>query len=106
MNMQEIQRNFHSKMLEFRAVDSLLWTERFEDAYNRTTEQHRDMLVVILKSGRLEALRVWIKERLEGPLRYASYRRLRELGKRENIHRWSRLDRDELLAALEKKGLA
>lgn len=92
-------------MLEYRAVDSLLYTDRFEDAYNRSTEQHRDMLLVILKSGRLEALRRWIRERLEGPLRFASYRRLRELSKRENIHRWSRLDRDELLEALKMKGL-
>lgn len=103
MKLQEVLEKVHRRMLEFRAVDSLIHTEKFEDAFSSAKEGHIDNLLVILKSGQIDRLRAWIRERLAGPLRFQSYRQLRELGKRENIPRWSRLTRDELLEVLEKR---
>jgi hypothetical protein len=103
MKLPETQKKVHEKMLEWRAVDSLVASDKFEDAFSRAREGHLDHLTVILRSGQLEGLKQWIKERLAGPLKFQSYRQLRELGKRANIPRWSRLTRDELLEILEAK---
>lgn len=103
-NLLEAMSNVHKTMLEWRAFDTLLTTDRFEAAIKASTGEHLDDLEVILKSGRTERLKRWIKDRLAGPLKFRPYRQLRELAKRENVPRWSRLDRDELIAALTAKG--
>ena len=101
--VMELQNRVHRRMLEWRSLDAFILTERFEDAYKRATGPEVDRLILILKSGQLEAVRQWAKDRMAGPLRFQSYRQLRDLGRRENVQRWSRLTRDELIAALEKK---
>lgn len=106
MNLGDVQSFFHKRALESRAIDALIYTERFEAAFQLATEQHQSELVVILKSNSIARLRAWIKERLAGPLKFASYRQLRLRAQKENVPRWSRLDRDGLLEALEKKGYA
>ena len=103
MRLSELQDKFHRRMLECRAIDSFIYTERFEAAWDSATFEQRDKLVLILKSGQLAPVKAWAKDRLAGPLRFQSYRQLRDLGKRENISRWSRLTRDELIEILEKK---
>lgn len=106
MKLSEVQNRFHAKALEIRAIDAFVNTDRFEDAFARASPEDRERLLLILKSGKLEAVRSWVKDRLAGPLRFRSYRQLRDIGRRENVPLWSRLTRDELLEVLEKKANA
>ena len=106
MRIQEVRNRVHQHMLEWRAIDALIDSDKFDEAYHAATIEQRDRLIVILKSGQLEPVRRWVKERLAGPLHHQSYRQLREQGKRENVPRWSRLTRDELIDILEKKNVA
>jgi len=101
MKLEEVRHWIHRVMLEWRAIDSLLETEKFENAYARADEAQCNRLPMILKSGRIDTLRRWIKDCLAGPLKFQSYRQLRELAKQANVPRWSRLTRDEILEALE-----
>lgn len=103
MKLEEFQEKFHRRALEFRAVDSYMYSERFASAFRLASFVQRERLHEILKSANIVALKQWVKDRLAGPLEYRSYRNLRELAQRLNIRRWSRMSQEELLEALRKR---
>lgn len=103
MSLRELRSQFHNKTLEIRSIDRLIDTYKFEDAYKLANDQQKEEIALILKLHSCALIKKWIRDILSGPIRYWSYRRLREAAKNENIHRYSRLDRDDLIAALEAK---
>lgn len=103
MTLEELLVKFHEKMLVYRAIDAYIVTDRFERAYEKAGAHHRAELLVILKSENLDALKTWVYTRLIGPLDEQSYRELRERAKQQNVSRWSRLSKDELLEELCNK---
>lgn len=105
MKYEEVVGGFHKRVLEMRAIDAFLETERFDEAFDRAKANERERLLVILKSESIERVRAWTTEQLAGPLKFRSFRQLRELAKKNNVYRWSRLSRDELLEALYERGL-
>lgn len=102
MTIRELRSQFHSRTLEIRAIDRLLDTDKFSDAYNMASEQQQKDIESILKSDNCRLVRQWILDILSGPVKYWSFRRLRDAAKNENVPRYSRLDRDALIKALEK----
>lgn len=83
-----------------RAVLRIAETKAFGIAFEQASEDHRKLLILISTP---RAMREWIAKANGRPLETLSYRRLREMGKNANLFNYSRLTRDELIAALEKK---
>lgn len=103
MRLEEVRNDFHNQVLKLRAIERLLDSSDFEIAFRKATEPQRDVLQVMLKSQAVTCVRRWVQDLIEEPLGVKSFRTLRELAKRANVPRYSRLNRDQLIRALEKK---
>lgn len=92
-NLDLLRAQVHRRILDLRAVNRLLHSERCEAASRISDipdfENPRD-------------LKDWIEETLTGQFNHQSYRQLRDLAKNHNIPRWSRLDYGELVEALSE----
>jgi hypothetical protein len=104
MKLEDLRYEVHKRTLAFRAIDGLFNTENFEEAFRVAKEHDIASLISILKSGNLYQLRQWVKDRLIGPMKYQSLRDLKQIARGKGISCWSRMNRDELLAALKLKG--
>lgn len=104
VNLDEVRNDFHNQVLKMRSVERILDSKDFELAFKKANEHQLDMLSMILISmNNIGAVRQWIRDLIEEPLGLRSYRALRDLAKNENVPRYSRLNRDQLIRALEKK---
>lgn len=90
----------HRQILDLRAFERILLTNEFESAYISASTDLRNKLDLIVKNVDVDALKTWIKNLSRNDLESMSYRELRELCKRHNIFRWSRLDKDQMVEAL------
>lgn len=107
MTITDIQHLSRRRQLELRAVHRLLLQPKFEDIFAKATKADVDKLVSILKSGcTAKHVKDWMASVVRSPLALKSYRELREMGKLENVPNYSRITRNELIKALEKKNEA
>ena len=82
-----------------RAVLRIAETKDFAIAYDRANEDQKSKLISISTA---KDMRVWIALVMDSPLSSLSYRKLRDLAKQDNVHNYSRLDRDGLIRELER----
>lgn len=101
--VNEIRLDFHNQVLKLRAIERLLDSRDFEIAFRKATEPQRDVLQVMLKSQAVTCVKRWVQDLIDEPLALKSFRTLRELAKQANVSRYSRLNRDQLIRALEKR---
>lgn len=98
----EIRVEFHNKVLRARAIERLLNSEAFEEAIGLGRDVDIMILEIILLDLDLDSVRKWILEHIHDKLEDWSYRRLRDYAKQENIPRYSRMDKDELITEIQK----
>lgn len=101
-----VTSRLRKRLLDLRRLERVVENRRFAAALDRANpEQIRHFDEVISKSEDAEEWRRWVDTVLYEPIEYMSYRALRELAKNNNIPRYSRLSRDELLEALLATGM-
>ena len=98
-----VREELHSAILKMRSLERMLESKEFEIAFKKATDEQVKTLQSMLKAQSVLAVRRWIRDLIEEPLGLRSYRALRDLAKNENVPRYSRLNRDQLIRALEKK---
>ena len=98
----EIRSDFHNQLLKMRSIERTLDSREFEIAFRKATDHQRGVLDVMLKSQLATCVKRWVQDLIEEPLGVKSFRTLRELAKQANVPRYSRLNRDQLIRALEK----
>jgi hypothetical protein len=103
ITLRDIRDDFHNQVLRMRSMERILESREFEQAFKKANEKQIDLLHLTLMSHHVDAARQWIRDLIEEPLGLRSYRALRDLAKNENVPRYSRLNRDQLIRALEKK---
>lgn len=101
-DLSGLLEDFHARTLRMRAVERILDSKDFEIAYLKASEHQKDRLNFILLGPCLESIRDWVASLIEEPLQLCSYRALRKLAQQENVMRYSRMSRDELIRRLEK----
>jgi len=75
-------------------------TKDFANAFAKANEEQRAKLILISNA---KDMRVWMAMANNQPLAALSYRKLRDMAKSENVFNYSRLTRDEIIAALEQR---
>lgn len=101
--LESIRLDAHDDLLSARQFDRAVGSADFEDAYARATGDELVLLSVILKSKDTDQLKQWIRSRLYTVLEDMPYGRLRELASQEQIPKYSRMSKSELILALTAK---
>ncbi len=97
-----IQSEYHNRVLILRAFERLLNSDAFENALQYATDGAKAFMWLILANNDLNGLRKWIIENTVESLEDWSHRRLRDFAKQENIPRYSRMDKEELITEIQK----
>lgn len=98
--LELVRDSIKSRCSQLRAVQRVSESKDFAIAFSKATEEQRLKLMLI---STVKDLRVWMAFVVGRPLASLSYRKLRDMGKNENVFNYSRLTRDELVAELEKR---
>lgn len=101
-DLNKLRSEFHTRVLDARAMDRILRSREFQEAYDRAIDSEIKELQFIIEDISPERLRSWMFDILYGSLECLSHRRLREMAKRLNIFRWSRLSKPELIEEIEE----
>jgi hypothetical protein len=97
MSLTQIQEKIHRKLLNFRAFKRFSETRRFEDIWDQSTETEKCEFEEFLKSINFEK---WINKKQIKLLGDNTYTELREMAKKSNIPKYSRMDKAQLLSAI------
>jgi hypothetical protein len=99
-NATTIQVLVRRETLNLRAIDRIIQSDVFVDAWRQATVQQREQLLQVLGNKDLAGVKRWVDA--VGPRNVAdlSYRDLRDLAQRHLVPRYSRLDKEQLITAL------
>lgn len=96
MGLDQIRNAARASTLRARAIERIVCSDEFGEAYQKSQKG----LDLIIKLGKPDDLRQWIREQLCNGIEDLPYGKLRELASANQIPRYSRMNKDELLRAL------
>lgn len=96
-----LQDKFHQRLLKFRSFNRILKSTDFEIAYENAVYDDKCELNEILERAEPKELKSWISKLTQSELETLSYRELRRRAQMANVHRWSRLSKEELIDELQ-----
>ncbi len=99
-----IQILVRRETLNLRAIDRIIQSRDFEDAWKRSTTEQREQLLKALGNKDLDSVRIWLRSTVRTALADLSYRELRDLAQGHLIPRYSRLDKEQLILQLQQRG--
>jgi len=92
-----------NRYLDYRALDRIMRTSTFHDAYKQATKDQKAALETIVEGHSTLKLRRWIRDVLQANLELMSYNDLRDLAMIEQIRRYSRMTKPQLLRAIKER---
>ena len=103
-NATTIQVLIQRETLNLRAIDRIIQSNEFVESWKQSSVERRQKLLEVLGNKDLTGVRLWMAS---GPKKLPdmSYRELRDLAQRHSIPKYSRLDKEQLLRALSKRGI-
>lgn len=96
-----IAATYHARALRVRAIDRMLSSDIFNDAFRASNHASKEELDYFLTRDNEWAVRDWIRRHIKMDLRDMSFRGLRSLASLHNVPRYSQLSKDELIVALK-----
>lgn len=103
-NATTIQVLIQRETLNLRAIDRIIQSNEFVESWKQSSVERRQKLLEVLGNKDLTGVRLWMAS---GPKKLPdmSYRELRDLAQRHSVPKYSRLDKEQLLRALSKRGI-
>jgi hypothetical protein len=103
LKASQMQLAVRRRTLDQRAIDRLIQTQNFREAWEQASQVQRSLLVQLISNSSIEEVREWFKSVYTKKIVDLSYRELRVLGQRARIPYYSRMQKEDLIAALLKK---
>lgn len=97
----ELQRD----ELNIRAVNRLVRSKNFEQAYEQADENSKNLVIKIIDLFDSKKVRLWIVHELRDSPEHLNHAELVDLAKHENIRYYSKLSKSQLLSELKNKGV-
>ena len=91
--------------MNLRAIDRVIQSNDFVVAWSHATQNQREELLRVLGNKDLNGVRLWVHKVGYQSLLDLPYRELRDLAQRHSVPRYSRLDKDQLVIELKKRGI-
>ncbi len=102
ITLAKLQADFHEVMLNYRRLDEILKSNKFERLWEDSIEKQR--IVVrrhIMIGDRARVLR-WIKKHPSLELGEKTLMELKDIAKRESVRNYSRLSKPELVKVIKE----
>lgn len=103
MTVLEAQAVCRRRLLSLRGMYRFLESPRFEEALKQATDDQLKRLDLILKSDSSKDLRNWARDVLSKSIYDQTIRELMAVARDMMIPKWSRMSREQLIRAIEKK---
>lgn len=101
----EFQIEIRRRTLNTRAINRLVQTEAFAEAWKVATEDERKAMAAAINDCDIEYVRMWIRKVNRKTLIDLTIRDLRGIASRHHIKNYSRMQKDDLVSALIEKGI-
>jgi hypothetical protein len=101
-----LRRRHHLYVLNVRGSYRVLMSDLFDLAWKRANNQQRNKIVIKLWKAKPGEFKDLLKRVAFPSLASKSFRELRLLASSNHVLNYSRMDREELINVLSKKGLA
>lgn len=98
--INKIRSEIHNAVLNFRALERLIESVRFEQALNLDPNNIRVQFAIV--SGNLDAVEEWVKETLRKEVGLLTLRELRIRAASLGIRYYTTLSKDQLITAITK----
>ncbi len=102
MELKIIKQNLHQRILNLRAVESIVGNPQFERLYDQSDPESQYEVKQHIIEGRREALKNWMACHPSLELGEFSHNYLKKLGMTYSIPSWSRLTKPELLTEIQQ----
>lgn len=101
----DFQMEFRNETLKQRSVNRLVQTDGFATAWKIASLNARAHVYAKMHQLDIEAVRDWIRQYTKRGLAGSNIRRLRFIASNNHIKNYSRMQKDEIIAALVEKGI-
>lgn len=98
-----IREELHNKLLRLRSIESVVLTDRFERLWEVSTKKQREEVQKFIDLPDKQAIIKWMKNHPSLDLGEMDTRALKERAKRLQIPNWSRMQKTDLIRAIQKK---
>lgn len=100
----DFQVRHHRIFLNRRAIDRIIQSSLFVEAWNKASIFERRFLISYIDQLQVQKVRDWISKIVISTLDRCTTRMLREFASYHRIKNYGRMSKTQLLKALEKKG--
>lgn len=101
MNYVALKEIIHNKVLRARAIDRLVDTEIFQELWNVSDVDQKDLAIIYISDLNLEPLKRWVYNHPKRDIDEMGFTELVNLAKAKRIKGYSRMSKTELLRALK-----
>lgn len=101
----QVQLDHRKKVLELRRFDRLVQSEEFGDAWTVADDKEKVKAEILIRVELYVLLQKWIRQTLYDNFEKHTVRQLRELASRHHVPYYSRMLHEDLVRALNKKGV-
>ena len=102
MKYNQLLKDVHDKLLQLRAIERIILSNRFQDLYEGSSDTKRAKVDWIIYQGSLSRLQKWVCYHPDLPLEECSLDQLRSRAKLRRINNYSRLYKHELIRELQQ----
>lgn len=103
MNLVQIQHEIHQKLLSMQRLYRLITSDRFELAYESSSEEDRNLIEQYIKDNSQIMIMGWINRILRNDYETYNMIELRQLAKHLNIPNYQTSTRDLLLSQIYQR---
>lgn len=97
-----VRKNVHNRLLRLRQLDRLVESDDFAKAYEAADSGQCADIIVFLRDAKVLDLKYLVRKILRNDLPSKSYGELRDLAIIEQVPNYSRMNKQELLKALQE----
>jgi hypothetical protein len=102
MELMGLQETVQRILNKVRNLDRLLCDPKFVELWSLATESDRQRIINDVTNLNFENVKSWLKNHNSKPIDLMSLTELKRIGYLENIPRWSRLSKDELILEIKR----
>lgn len=101
----EFQIEIRRRTLDTRAINRLIQTEAFCEAWKVATEDERKAMAAAINDCDIDHVRSWIRKVNRKSMMDLGVRDLRDIASSHHVKNYSRMQKEELVSALIEKGI-
>lgn len=103
MHISEVRKEVHNALLKYRSIEGAINSLSFERLWGSSTDEQRNELLLHVRLGNRDNVIQWVDNHPARSYGEMGTKQLKDIAKSRHIANYSRLDKVELIMALEEQ---